>query len=217
MRYSFCESNRDSIGSSKPQDKEVIMPDTPDNQGFQPVPSQPATPPVAPYQVSPYQPAAAPPPKQGSSALKIVLIIVAIFVGLGILGAGVVTYGIYKVAKAVKMSSSSSTPITESDLGVAIYPGAVQGKGSLHMTIAGKSMTTANYLAPDSKDQVMAFYQNSLGPAAQSTTTSNGGTLMLTKGSGESVTVTVAQNPSLHNGETQIVIVHAANASGASQ
>jgi len=157
--------------------------------------------------------AAPPPPKQGSSALKIVLIIVAIFLGLGVLGAGVVGYGIYKVAKAVKMSGGSSTPMTESDLGVAIYPGAVQGKGSLHMTIAGKSMTTANYLTPDSKDQVMAFYQNSLGPTAQSNTTSTGGTLMLSKGSGETVTVTVAQNPALHNGETQIVIVHAANAS----
>jgi len=181
------------------------MPDAADNQGFQPVASQPTTPPVPPY-----QPVAAPPPKQGSSALKIVLIIVAIFIGLGIVGVGVVGYVGYKVAKAVKMSSS--TPVTESDLGVAIYPGAVQGKGALHMTLAGKSMVTANFLTTDSKDQVMAFYQNNMGPAAQSTTTASGGTLILTKGSGETVTVTVAQNPNLHQGKTQIVIVHASNA-----
>jgi len=184
------------------------MPDTPDNQGFQPVPSQPTAPPVPPY-----PPVAAPPPKQGSSALKIVLIIVAIFVGIGIVGAGVVGYGIYKVAKAVKMSTNSGQPVTESDLGVAIYPGATQGKGNLHMTIAGKTMTTANFLTSESKDQVISFYQNSLGPAAQVTTNGNGGTLVLTRSSGESVTVTVVQNPGLHNGQTQIVIVHAANAS----
>jgi hypothetical protein len=81
------------------------------------------------------------------------------------------------------------------------------------MTIAGKTMTTANFLTSDSKDQVISFYQNSLGPAAQVTTNGNGGTLVLTRSSGESVTVTVVQNPGLHNGQTQIVIVHAANAS----
>jgi hypothetical protein len=178
------------------------MPDTPDSQVPQAGPSQPYIPPP---------PAA--PPKQGPSALKIVLIIIAVLFGIGIIGAGVVGYGVYKVAKAVKMSANSSQPVTESDLGVAIYPGAEQGKGTLRMTIAGKSMVTANYLTSDSKDQVMAFYQNSLGPAAQSNTSANGGTFMLNKGSGESVTVTVAQNPAIHEGKTQIVIVHAANAS----
>jgi hypothetical protein len=184
------------------------MPDIPDNQPPQVTPPQPTAPPVPPY-----QPVAAPPPRQGSSALKIVLIIVAIFVGIGIIGAGIVGYGFYKFAKAAKISANSSQPVTESDLGVALYPGAEQGKGTLRMTIAGKSMVTANYLTSDSKDQVMAFYQNSLGPAAQSNTSANGGTFMLSKSSGESVTVTVVQNPGLHEGKTQIVIVHAANAS----
>jgi hypothetical protein len=185
------------------------MPDIPDNQPQQVIPPQPSAPPVPPY-----QPVAAPPPKQGSSALKIVLIIVAIFVGIGIIGAGIVGYGVYKVAKAVKMSANTSQPVTESDLGVAIYPGAEQGKGTLHMTIAGKSMVSANYLTSDSKDQVVSFYQNSLGPAARSTATANGETFALNKGSGESVTVTVAQNPAVHGGKTQIVIVHASNATG---
>jgi len=172
------------------------MPDTPDNQGFQPVPLPPAA-----------------PPKQGSSALKIVLIIVAIFVGIGLLGAAVVGYGVYKVAKAVKMSANSSEPVTSGDLGVAIYPGATQGKGTLRMTIAGKAMVTANYQTSDSKDQVLAFYQSNLGPQAQIATNANGGTLILNRSSGDSVTVTVAQNPGMHDGQTQIVIVRARNAS----
>jgi hypothetical protein len=190
------------------------MPETPDNQGFQPVPSQPAAPSQYPPATapSPYQPMAATPPKQGPSALKIVLIIVAILFGIGIIGAGVVGYGVYKVAKAVKMSTNSSQPVTESDLGVALYPGAVQGKGTFHMNIAGKSMITASYLTSDSKDQVASFYQNSLGPGARSSANANGETFVLTKSSGESVTVTIVQNPDLNNGQTQIVIVHAANA-----
>ena len=183
------------------------MSDVPDNQPQQIDVPQSTAPPVPPYQQ-------AAPPKQGSSALKIILIVVAIFVGLGIIGAGIVGYGFYKFAKAVKMSSNSSQTVTESDLGVALYPGAVQGKGTLHMTIAGKSMVSANYLTSDSKDQVLAFYQSSLGPNVQSTTSGNGGTFVLNKGSGESVTVTVVQNPSMHDGKTQIVIVHAANATG---
>jgi hypothetical protein len=184
------------------------MSDAPENQGpqqgFQPVASQAAAP--------AYQPVATVPPKQGPSALKIVLIIVAIFVGIGIIGAGIVGYSAYKVFKAVKMSASSSQPMTESDLGVAIYPGAEPGKANLRMTIAGKSMVTANYTTSDSKDQVVAFYQNSLGPAVQSNATANGETFLLNKGSGDTVTVTVAQNTTTNDGKTQIVIVHASNA-----
>ena len=178
------------------------MPDTPDNQAPQASPSQPYIPPAPPVVV--------PPPKQGPSALKIVLIIIAVLFGIGIIGAGIVGYGVYKVAKAVKMSASSSQPVTESDLGVPIYPEATQGKGSLHMTIAGKTMTTANFLTPDSQSQVIAFYQNSMGPNARSTTSSNGGTIVLNKGSGETVTVTIPRGRTLNEGgETQIVIVHA--------
>jgi hypothetical protein len=177
------------------------MPDTPDSQVPQAGPSQPYIPPP---------PAA--PPKQGPSALKIVLIIIAVLFGIGIIGAGVVGYGVYKVAKAVKMSANSSQPVTESDLGVPIYPGATQGKGGLHMNIAGKSMVTATFTTSDSKDQVIAFYQNNLGPNARSTTSANGGTISLNKGSGESVSITVVQNTASGDGKTTIVIVHAANA-----
>jgi hypothetical protein len=185
------------------------MPDAPDSQTPQFIPPQPTAQPVPPYQVPPYQPVVAPPPKQGSSVLKIVLIITAVFAGIAAIGAGIVGYGVYRLAKAVKMNTSQ--PVTASDLGVAIYPGAVQGKGGMRMTLAGKAMTTANFLTPDSKDQVMAFYQSNLGPAAQSTTNANGESLVLIKGPGESVAVTVLQNA--HNGKTQFVIVHTANAS----
>ncbi len=197
------------------------MPDSTDNQAPLNVSSQPYTPPPA------MPPVAAPPPKSSSSALKIILIIVGIFVGLGILAAGVVGYGIYRVAHAVHkaangqiamnlpggtFSANTTQAVGESDLGIAIYPGATQGKGALHMSIAGKSMVTANYLTTDSKDQVIAFYKDKVGPNAQSETTDNGGVFTETNGP-DSIMVTVMQSPNSNDGKTQITIVHTSGVS----
>jgi hypothetical protein len=194
------------------------MPDTPDNQVPQPVPAQP--------QVPPAQPVYAPPPKQGSSALKIVLIIVGIFVGIGILGAAVVGYSIYRVAHAIRASSNGQVSINvpgsgfsantaqsvnPSDLGIAVYPGATQGKGGLHMTIAGKSMVSATFLTSDSTDQVIAFYKDKVGPNGQVITTGNGGVISMTSGS-DSISITVSQNPNTNGGKTQFIIIHTSGA-----
>ena len=140
--------------------------------------------------------------------MKIILIIVGIFAGLGLIGAGILGYFAYKVAQ----TSISSQPVTESDLGVTIYPGAEQGKGGLRMTIAGKSVVTGSYLTSDSKDQVIAFYQSKFGPDAQTRTSGDRETLFLKMGSGESVSVTVSQRPNEYGGKTEIVIAHAKNA-----
>jgi hypothetical protein len=177
------------------------MTNIPGNQPPQGYPSQPTTPPTPPY-----QPLAYPSPKKGPSAVKIILIIVGIFAVLGLIGAGVLSYFAYKVAQ----TSISSQPVTESDLGVTIYPGAEQGKANLRMTVAGKDMLTANFLTSDSKDQVIAFYQSKLGPGAQTRTFGDRETLFLKTGSGESVSVTV--RPNRFNGKTEIVIAHAKNA-----
>ena len=193
------------------------MPDSPVNQAPQVNPA----PPPAPW------PVGAPPPKSGPSVLKIVLIVVAVFVGLDIIGAGVVGYGIYRVAHAIHtspngqisintpgggISANTTQPVSESDLGIAIYPGASQGKGSLHMNIGGKSMVTANYLTSDSKDQVMAFYKDKAGPNAESVTTDSGGEVTAVNGS-DSITVTVLQSPNINGGKTQITIIHTSGGS----
>ncbi len=195
------------------------MPDSTDNQASFGGPSQPYTPPPpAPQAVPP------PPPKKGSGALKIVLIIVGIFVLIGVIGAGVIGYGIYRVAHAVHkaangqislntpggtFSANTSNTFTESDLGIAIYPGATQGKGGLRMNIAGKSMVSANFLTSDSKDQVIAFYKDKVGPNAESIMTDSGAQFVTTASNGDTVTVTVAQNASMNNGQTQITIIRA--------
>lgn len=167
-------------------------------------PSQPTPPP-------PYQPAFYPPPKKGPSALKIVLIIVGIFVGLALIGIGLLSYGIYKVAKSANITTSAQ-PLTEADLGVPIYPGAVQNKDVMRIIVLGEDTVTASYLTTDAKDKVIAFYQGSLGSAAQTRSTFNGEVFMVNKGAGETISVTVSQSSSLHEGKTQIVISHATKA-----
>jgi hypothetical protein len=186
------------------------MTDIPGNQPPQGYPPQPYPPQQYP---PPYPPVVYPPPKKGPSALKIVLIIIAIIVGLGIIGVGIVGYGVYRLAKSGNITTSSQ-PVTASDLGVALYPGAEQ-KANVRMTIAGKNVLTATFLSADSKDQVVAFYQNALGPNAQASSSTNGESFMLDKGAGESVIVTVSQSALRDQGKTQIVVVHTTKAEAA--
>lgn len=195
------------------------MPDSIDNQASFGGPSQPYTPPPPPPQA-----VAPPPPQKGSNALKIILIVVGIFVAIGVVGAGIVGYGIYRVAHAVHkaadgqisfntpkgaFSANTSNTFTESDLGIAIYPGAAQAKGGLRMNIAGKSMVTANFLTSDSKDQVIAFYKDKVGQNAQSIMTDNGGQFITAAGNGDTVTVSISQIAGMNNGQTQITIIRA--------
>jgi hypothetical protein len=183
---------------------------------FQPVPTPHGAPP-APY--------GAPPPKTGPSALKVILIVLAILVGLGMIGAGIVAYGVYRVAKSVHkdadgnitvntpkgtFTANTSDTFTASDLGIAIYPGATQGKGGLRMNIAGKSMVSANFLTPDSPDKVVAFYKDKAGPNAQTMSTGNGAIITLESDS-NSITVTIMQSASENNGQTQITIVNSSS------
>jgi len=167
-------------------------------------------------------PVGAPAPKSGSSAVKIILIIVGVIFLLGLLVAGIVGYGIYRVAHSIhkdangeitintpkgSISANPDQTFTASDLGIAIYPGATQGKGGLRMTLGSKSMVTANFLTPDSPDKVMTFYKGLAGPNAQIMSTGSGGIITM-QSSSNSVTVTVEQSASENNGETQITIVN---------
>lgn len=166
------------------------------------------------------QPVGAPPKKSGSSALKIILIIVGIFVVLGVLVIGVIGYGVWRVHKAIQtgpngqvkignFTANTNNQFTESDLGIAIYPGAEQQKDSLRMSLGGKTMITANYLTPDSKDQVIAFYKDKAGPNAQSMVTNDMAQFIVDVGGGDQTTVMITQRANMHNGETSITIVRA--------
>jgi hypothetical protein len=173
------------------------------------------------------QPLAAP-AKTGPSALKIVLIVVAVVVGLGILGVVSVSYVFYRAVHGIRVSSSGSgenahvtvnTPggtftadttekFSASDLGTDIYPGAEAGKGGARMTLPTGSWITAIYVTPDSKDQVVSFYKARLGSEVSVFDSGDAAVISVQKSKQESIMVTVTANKSEYNGKTQITIVH---------
>ena len=167
---------------------------------------------------------AAAPAQSGGSALKIILIILAVVVGLGILGMGAVGFFAWRVAHAIhvsgngsdvtihtpggSLSANTSETYTAADLGTDIYPGAISGKGSMRMTLPTGSMVTAVYLTGDSKDQVLAFYKEKFGSEASIYDSSDGTVLTVNKGEQENVVVTITKGASDNEGKTQIAIVH---------
>jgi hypothetical protein len=164
------------------------------------------------------------PAKSGSSALKIVLIILAVVIGLGILAMGAVGFFVWRVAHAVHVSGNGSnvtlnTPggtittnnsetYSASDLGTDIYPGAVSGKGGMRMSLPTGTMVSAVYLTGDSKDQVLAFYKTRFGSDASVFDSSDGTVLTVNKGQQESVVVTITKGAGDNSGKTEIHIVH---------
>ena len=165
------------------------------------------------------------PVKQGSSAVKIVLIILAIFVGLGVLGAGAISFVVWRAAHAIRaaanggqmavnlpggsFSADTSESFSSSDLGTDIYPGASAGKGSMRMTLPTGTMVSAVYITSDSKDQVIAFYKNKFGSDnVTAFDSADGSVITYAKGQQESVVVTVTSSATEYDGKTQIHIVH---------
>jgi zinc ribbon protein len=139
----------------------------------------------APGVASP-SPPAAPAPTGGSSALKVILIVVAVIVGFGILG--VATVGIigYHIAKRSHVSQSGDhvkveTPFgsvetskdpdqAAKDLGIDLYPGAeVQRNGASSASFGGIRTVTAMFDIHDAPDKVCSFYKSRF-PGAMVTT-----------------------------------------------
>ena len=174
------------------------------------------------------QPAAAQPigapAKSGGSAVKIILIIVAVVVGLGILGLGTFGYMAYRISRAIhvngpggqvtmetpagKITANPSETFTASDLGVDLYPGAQSTRGGMRMQMPTGSMVTAVFLTSDSKQQVTDFYKGKLGSAATVMESSEGAVISINKGQQESIVVTITAHPSRDEGKTRVTIMH---------
>ena len=116
------------------------------------------------------------PPKGGTGALKIVLIVVAVIVGIGILGIATVGIVAWRVAKSshvsqegnnVKVETPFGTVETSKDpekavqqMGIDIYPGAlVQNQGAASTTFGSVHTVAASFETSDSVDKVCAFYK----------------------------------------------------------
>ena len=167
--------------------------------------------------------AAAPPQKGGNTALKIVLIIVAVFVGLGILSAAGVSYFVYRASKVVHVSndgkgvelstpagtfSAGDTAVSASDLGIDPYPGANQQKGAVRINTPKGSMVTAVFETNDPLDKVLSFYKDKMGSGASAFQSDKGAVLTLADETKKTnVMVTIGTDDS-NDGKTTITITH---------
>jgi hypothetical protein len=114
--------------------------------------------------------------QNSSSALKIILIVVAVIVGLGILGIGAVSIIGYRIAKHSRVHNengnvrvetpfgnvNTSTDPAEaaSNLGVETYPGAEVVKGTTsNMTMGSMHTATADFESSDAPSAVADFYK----------------------------------------------------------
>ena len=175
------------------------------------------------YQASgaPAQPAAAPPGK--NYTLKIVLIVLGAFAFLVVLAVGAIGYTAWRVSRAIRIdknlgmtvntkggpfSSSPTDQFTADDLGIDVYPGAQVAKGGMRMSLPGGPGVASNFLTSDSKDKVIAFYKDRLGTGTTTMNVGTGAILERTKGNKDSVIVTIIQRDNQDDGKTQIHILH---------
>ncbi len=143
--------------------------------------------PTAPVMTAPVQ---TQPPPGSSSALKTVLIIVAVVVGLGILGIAMLAIiGIHfakhshvtregdhvKVESPFGTVESSKDPEKAAkDLGVDVYPGAqAQKNGAASVSFGNMHTIAANFESSDSVDKVCAFYKSKFPNATVNTSDQN--------------------------------------------
>ncbi|MGB9407483.1 MAG: zinc ribbon domain-containing protein [Terracidiphilus sp.] len=178
---------------------------------------------VASAQPTAVQPTAAP-AKSGGGAVKIILIIVAVIVGLGILAMGAIGYVGWRVSRAIhvngpngqmtlqtpegKVNLNTSETYTAAELGTDLYPGAQSTRGGMKMDLPTGSMVTAVFLTSDSKDQVIAFYKNKFGSETSVFESADNAVITLNKSQQEAVVVTITTNSSEDHGKTRITITH---------
>jgi hypothetical protein len=179
-------------------------------QGVVPPPS-----PMAPAAVPQGQPVAA---TGGNNAVKIVLIVVAVIVGIGIIGAVTVGFVIHRAISRTHIESrdgnvrvhspfgnvETSTDPEEAakNLGVDVYPGSRVVKGSAANMTFGKAHTAAaQFETIDSPDIVAQFYRSKYPSATFSSSEADHFTLIA--GGKENVT-TITVEP--EEGKTRISI-----------
>jgi len=157
----------------------------------------------------PYAPPVAAPQGSGGSALKIILIIVAVFVGLGVLGVAIFAFSVWHIAHAVRVDSNGES-VTVNTPGGTISSSTSQSYSASEMgtDLPGSSMVTAVYVTSDSKDKVLDFYKSRMGGGASVYDAEESAVLTAKKGDKESVMVTISSKPSEADGKTKIAIMH---------
>jgi|SRR5277367_4162880 len=140
-------------------------------------------------------PAAPAAPPQGSSALKVILILVGGIVVLGILGIGTLTFVIRRIAHRSHIDNTNGNVKVETpfgtvqstnnpdeaarNLGIDSYPGARVLTGNT-ATIGGMHTVTAEFESDDPPEKVMAFYTSRFPSANVATKDQNRYTIVST-------------------------------------
>lgn len=192
-----------------------------------PAPAPPA-PVAAPVRVA--APAAVPGPKppSGSPVVKIILIVLAVFIFLGVLGMGACVYIGYRAkqrfnqfqkqvtttfpmpsgTREVHVQPSAPTrsesvqtgPVV--DTGVPVYPGAIPAGGSGQMSLGTTTVKTQQYLSDDSVDKVAAFYKDKVPDAR----VIQSGNEAVVQSIGSGGVLTIGISPDANSGKTKIAI-----------
>ena len=166
----------------------------------------------------------------GNTALKVILIVVAVIVGLGVLGLGAIGYTAWRVSRAIHVngsngqvtmhtsegdfSANTNESFSASELGTEVYPGAAVVKGGMRMSLPTGSMVAAIFTTSDSREQVIAFYKSKMGSEAAVIETPGAAVLSVKKGDQETVSVTITNGESQHPGKTMIHITHSISKKG---
>jgi len=168
-------------------------------------------------------PAAPVAPAQGSGVLKIILIVVAVIVGLGILGAGTMAFLVHRAISRTHFHQQNGevrvdTPFgsVEStqdpneaarNVGVDIYPGAtvVQG-GAANMTFGGMHTAAVEFESGDPPSAVADFYKSKF-PSANFMSSDGGRYTILAGDKGNMTTINIEPR----DGKTRI---HVAKVTG---
>src|SRR5277367_5348572 len=168
-----------------------------------------------PAAIPPTVPIATTAPQQGNSAIKIVLIVVAVIIALGILGIGTLTFMIRRIAHHRQegkdgnvrvetpfggVQSTNNPEEAARNLGLDPYPGARVLDGNT-VTVGGMHTVTAEFESDDAPQKVMAFYAPQFPHATVSTQDQNGFTLVSTD---KNNIVTIHIEP--RDGKTRIAI-----------
>ncbi len=114
-------------------------------------------------------------PASGGGALKVILIVIAVIIGVIVLGGAVIGFGVWRLASRSHIEAGkdgarietpfgtveSNTNTTEAlrKLGVDVYPGARPLPGGAAVSMGAMSTVTGQFETPDSPDLVEGFYK----------------------------------------------------------
>lgn len=166
---------------------------------------------------------AAPAPAQGGGALKIILIILAIVIGLIIIAGGSCVYFVHRAIVRThvnqkngevsidtpfgSLNSTSDPSQAAHDTGVEAYPGATIQKGSAaNMNIGKMHTSTVTYETDDPPTTVADFYKSKF-PSANVTSGENGRYSLLSGSKDDLTTITIEPR----DGKTRIAVAKVTN------